>query len=228
VHLRRWPGRRSTGAAATDVEEPRVAGPKHTNPLFASAYDTIMRPLEALGVRDQRRRIGEAARGRVLEIGAGTGAMLAHYTPTVTEVVATEVDPRMLERAGAKADHARVPVVLREADAQQLPFDDATFDTVVVTLSLCTIPDPQAALREARRVLRRDGQLLFVEHVRSLRPGVGRLQDAVTPVWRRVASGCHLNRDTVGVIERSGFRVEHLWRSGGRRGSMVQGRAEPR
>ena len=202
-----------------------MASDGRRRPLFPAVYDTIMRPLEAWGVRDQRRRIGEAARGRVLEIGAGTGAMLPHYTSAVTEVVATEVDPHMLEQATGKLEQARVPVGLREVDAESLPFEDATFDTLVVALSLCTIPRAATALREGRRVLRDDGQLLFVEHVRSLRPAVAGLQDLVTPVWKRVAGGCHPNRDTLAVIERCGFRIEEVWRSGKRRGSVVQGRA---
>lgn len=196
--------------------------------LFPMVYDTIMRPLEAAGVRDQRRRIGEAARGRVLELAAGTGAMLEHYGAEVTEVVATEVDPQMLGQATGRAERAAVPVELREVDAQTLPFEDAAFDTVVVALSLCTIPEPRAALGEARRVLRDDGQLLFVEHVRSLRPSIARLQDTITPLWRRMAGGCHLNRDTLRVLEDCGFRIVDVWRSGRGRGSMVQGRAEVR
>jgi ubiquinone/menaquinone biosynthesis C-methylase UbiE len=198
------------------------------NPLLAAIYDVIMRPMEAWGVRDQRRRVGAAARGRVLEIGAGTGAMLPHYTDAVVEVVATEVDPHMLRRAERKVGRTGVAVQLREVDAQRLPFEDATFDTVVVALSLCTIPDAPSALREARRVLRDDGQLLFVEHVRSLRPFVARVQDAATPLWKRVAGGCHLNRDTVTAIDGAGFRIEDIWRSGRQQGSIVQGRAEPR
>jgi ubiquinone/menaquinone biosynthesis C-methylase UbiE len=205
-----------------------MTGAQHGNRLLASVYDVVMRPLEAWGVRDQRRRIGAAARGRVLEIGAGTGAMLPHYTAAVDEVVATEVDPHMLRRAERKAGRAEVAVLLREVDAQHLPFEDDTFDTVVVALSLCTIPDAPAALREARRVLHDDGQLLFVEHVRSLRPRVARLQDAATPVWKRLAGGCHLNRDTVSRIDGAGFRIAEIWRSGRQQGSIVQGRAEPR
>jgi ubiquinone/menaquinone biosynthesis C-methylase UbiE len=205
-----------------------MTGRQHGNRVLASIYDLVMHPLEAWGVRDQRRRLGAAARGRVLEIGAGTGAMLPHYTGEVVEVVATEVDPHMLRRAERKAGRSAVAVRLRQVDAQRLPFEDATFDTVVVALSLCTIPDAEAALREARRVLHDDGQLLFVEHVRSLRPRIARLQDAVTPLWKRLAGGCHLNRDTVTTIEGAGFRIEGIWRSGRQQGSIVQGRAEPR
>lgn len=197
------------------------------NRALAAVYDTVMVPLEAFGMRRQRHRAGAEARGRVLEIGAGTGAMLPHYGAEVTEVVATEPDPHMLRRAGGRAGRTSIPVRLVEADAQDLPFDDDTFDTVVTALSLCTIPAPEAALSEARRVLRGDGQLLFVEHVRSLRPAVGRVQDLVTPAWRTVAGGCHPNRDTVQTIERAGFRLTSVWRSGKHRGSLVQGRAEP-
>lgn len=197
------------------------------NRLLAAVYDTVMRPLERLAVRGQRRRVGAAAQGRVLELGAGTGAMLPHYGEAVSEVIATDPDAHMLRRAGRRRSLARVPVELRQVDAQALPFEDATFDTVVVALSLCTVPRPEAALQEARRVLRPDGELLFVEHVRSLRPAVARLQDWLTPGWRLVAGGCHLNRETVTIVEQAGFRVTSVWRSGGRRGSLVQGRAAP-
>ena len=197
------------------------------NRLLASVYDTVMLPIEAFGIREQRRRIGAAARGRVLELGAGTGAMLEHYGDQVEEVVATDPDPHMLSRAVPRRHPAAVPVDLRQVDAQDLPFDDASFDTVVVALSLCTIPDPDRALAEARRVLRPDGRLLFVEHVRSGRPFLARLQSSLTPAWRKVAGGCHLDRDTVASIERAGFRIDHLWRNGDGKGTIVQGHASP-
>lgn len=199
-----------------------------STPWFAAGYDVIMRPVEAAGVRAQRRRIGRAARGRVLEIAAGTGAMLGHYGPEVTEVIATEPDAAMLRRAGRRAASAGVPVHLCQADAQRLPVADGSIDSVVVALSLCTIPDVAQALAEARRVLAADGQLLFVEHVRSLRPILARAQAALTPVWKRLAGGCHLDRASVAAIERAGFELTDLWRSGGRRGVLVQGRAVPR
>lgn len=197
------------------------------NRFLAAIYDTVMVPVEALGIRGQRRRIGAAARGRVLELGAGTGAMLEHYGQDVDEVVATDPDPHMLARAVPRRHPAKVPVELREADAQELPFADATFDTVVVALSLCTIPDPHRALAEARRVLRPEGQLLFVEHVRSPRSWLARVQRLLTPAWEKVAGGCQLDRDTVANIRQAGFDVEGLWRSGGGRGTIVQGTAIP-
>ena len=197
------------------------------NRFLAAIYDTVMVPVEALGIRGQRRRIGAAARGRVLELGAGTGAMLEHYGEGVDEVVATDPDPHMLARAVPRRRPARVPVEIRQADAQDLPFEDASFDTVVVALSLCTIPDPHRALAEARRVLRPDGRLLFVEHVRSPRPWLARLQELLTPAWAKVAGGCQLDRDTVANIRQAGFSVEDLWRSGGGSGTIVQGAATP-
>lgn len=197
------------------------------NRFLAAVYDTIMVPVEALGIRGQRRRIGAAARGRVLELGAGTGAMLEHYGEDVEEVVATDPDPHMLARAEPRRDPARVPVELREADAQDLPFPDASFDTVVVALSLCTIPDPDRALAEARRVLRPDGRLLFVEHVRSPRAWLARIQRLLTPAWEKVAGGCQLDRDTVATIRRAGFEIDDLWRSGDGSGTIVQGTATP-
>ncbi|MDX1659682.1 MAG: methyltransferase domain-containing protein [Nitriliruptorales bacterium] len=198
------------------------------NPLLAAVYDLVMKPMESLGLAGQRARTAGAARGRVLEIAAGTGAMFRHYPPEEVEgVVATEPDPDMLRRARGRAQDAPVPVELQLADAQALPFEDQSFDTVLVALSLCTIPDPVAALSEARRVLRPDGRLVFLEHVRSRRGWVASLQHALTPVWRQVAGGCHLDRDTVSAIERAGFEIERLWRSGDERGSMVQGEARP-
>lgn len=197
------------------------------NRFLAAIYDTVMVPVEALGMRGQRRRIGDAARGRVLEVGAGTGAMLEHYGDDVDEVVATEPDPHMLARAVRRRRPAKIPVQIRQADAQDLPFEDASFDTVVVALALCTIPDPRRALTEARRVLRPGGRLLFVEHVRSPRPWLAKLQRLLTPVWQKVAGGCHLDRDTVADIRQAGFDVENVWRSGGGRGTIVQGTATP-
>jgi ubiquinone/menaquinone biosynthesis C-methylase UbiE len=200
--------------------------PRH-NPFVAAVYDWFLLPLEELSLRKQRHRIGMAASGEVLEIGAGTGAMLGHYGPAVTRVVATDVDPHMLRRMAGKVAHARVPVEQRIVDAQRLPFADESFDTVVSTLSLCTIPDAAAAVREARRVLRADGRLLFLEHVRSGNPRMARVQALATPLWRRVAAGCHLDRDSERVLRTAGFDLVSVWRSRGGRGSLIQGSAAP-
>jgi ubiquinone/menaquinone biosynthesis C-methylase UbiE len=181
-----------------------------------------MRVQDALGLGRQRQRTAREATGRVLELGVGTGLNLPHYE-AATEVVGVDPDPYMLRRARRRAAAAPVPVELLEASAEALPFEDASFDTVVVALSLCTIPDPAAALREAKRVLRPEGRLVFLEHVRSDKPWLARLQDRLERPWGRVAGGCHPNRDTVAAIERE-FEVERVWR----KGVIVQGAARPR
>jgi len=192
------------------------------HPLVAALYDPLMRVQDALGLGRQRARTAAAATGRVLELGVGTGLNLPHYEHA-DEVVGVDPDPHMLSRARARAAAAPRPVTLLEASAESLPFDDGEFDSVVVALSLCTIPDAGAALAEARRVLAPEGRLVFLEHVRSERPWVARLQDRVAPAWRRAAGGCNPNRDTVAAIGEQ-FEVERLWR----KGVVVQGTARPR
>jgi ubiquinone/menaquinone biosynthesis C-methylase UbiE len=190
------------------------------HPLVAALYDPLMRAQDALGFRRQRARTAGAARGRVLELGVGTGLNLPWYAHA-DEVVGVDPDAHMLRRARGRAAAAPCPVELVEADAESLPFGDGEFDTVVVALSLCTIPEPRAALSEARRVLAPQGQLVFLEHVRSERPWVAWLQDRITPAWRRMAGGCHPNRDTVAAIGEQ-FEIERVWR----KGVIVQGTAK--
>ncbi len=195
---------------------------KSGHPFLAAIYDAFMFPQELLGLRRQRVRTAGAATGSVLELGVGTGLNLPHYT-SAGEVVGIDPNPHMLRRAQRRAEKAPCPVRLVEADAQDLPFGEHEFDTVVVTLSFCTIPDPAVAVAEARRVLKPDGRFLFFEHVRSEKPWVARLQRGVTPAWKRVAGGCHLNRSTVATIEGE-FELERIWR----KGVLVQGSARPR
>ena len=192
------------------------------HPLVAAIYDAFMLPQELLGVRRQRARTAGAATGTVLELGVGPGLNLLHYAGA-GKVVGIDPDPHMLKRARRRAAKAPCPVRLVEAGAQDIPFGEHEFDTVVVTLTFCTIPDPVAAVAEARRVLKPDGRFLFFEHVRSEKPWVARLQDAVTPAWKRVAGGCHWNRSTLATIE-GGFEIERIWR----KGIFVQGAARPR
>lgn len=196
----------------------RVAG----HPVVAALYDPLMRVQDALGFRRQRQRTAGSATGRVLELGVGSGLNLPHYR-AAAEVVGVDPDPHMLRRARARAAAAPCPVELVAASAERLPFPDGSFDTVVVALALCTIADPAAALREAKRVLRPEGRLIFLEHVRSESPRAAALQDRVERLWMRLAGGCHPNRDTVAAIERE-FAVERLRR----RGIVVQGEATPR
>jgi ubiquinone/menaquinone biosynthesis C-methylase UbiE len=177
--------------------------------LFARFYDRALAQTEAAGLADRRAALLAQARGRVLELGAGTGLNLAHYPAGLDELVLTEPEEPMLrllrERAGGVATVVAAP-------AERLPFDDAGFDTVVTTLTLCTVADLPAALAEVRRVLAPGGRLLFLEHVRSDEPRVARRQDLVAPLWRRLGHGCHCNRATLQAIEAASLElrdVEH-------------------
>ena len=179
--------------------------------LFALTYDRQLAKVEAAGLRELRRQLVASAKGSVLEIGAGTGANLAFYGADV-ELTLTEPERPMLARLQRRlAASSRRPTVLR-APAEDLPFDDDSFDTVVSTLVLCGVDDQPRSLRELRRVLRPGGQLLFIEHVRSDEPRFARRQDRMNPLNRFVA-GCDCNRPTLGGIEAAGFgvtEVEHL------------------
>ncbi len=159
-------------------------------------------------MNERRGRLLTGARGAVLEIGGGTGANLPHYRG-VERVIVSEPDPFMRKRLGPKLEDASVPVEISAAGAEALPFPDASFDTVVSTLVLCTVLDQGAALEEVRRVLRPGGRLLFIEHVRA-DGAAARWQDRLEPLWGRLLGGCHPNRDTVAAIEEAGFEIEVL------------------
>jgi ubiquinone/menaquinone biosynthesis C-methylase UbiE len=172
--------------------------------IFATFYDRALAAQEDAGLRDARHELLAQARGRVLEIGAGTGLNRQHYTDAVTELVLTEPEEPMAKRLRKRAGSATVVV----APAEELPFADASFDTVVSTLVLCTVRSPEAAMAEIRRVLKPDGSLLLLEHVRSGDPDLARWQDRLLPLHRRVAHGCHPNRDTAALLARAGFDVD--------------------
>ncbi|HWS82458.1 MAG TPA: class I SAM-dependent methyltransferase [Rubrobacter sp.] len=176
------------------------------HPVFAALYDLVGASAERRWMGARRRRLLAGARGAVLEIGGGTGANLAHYR-NVDRVTIAEPDPFMRSRIGPKLEDARVPVEVSAAGAEALPFPDGSFDTVVSTLVLCTVPDQAAALDEVRRILRPGGRLLFIEHVRAA-GSMARWQDRLEPLWRRLFGGCHPNRDTVAAIEEAGFEIE--------------------
>jgi len=180
--------------------------------LFAAMYDRMSRKSEEAGMRALRHGLLAAASGDVLEIGAGTGLNLAHYNGSVDSLVVTEPDSAMLSRLQRKArEQAPLAKVLR-APAEDLPFEDGTFDTVVSTLVLCGVDDQERALREARRVLRPGGRLLFMEHVRSDDPALARFQDRMN--WlNRLVVDCDCNRPTLTTIEGVGFNVERLDRT---------------
>ncbi len=180
--------------------------------LFAAVYDRMIAASEEACVAEWRRELLAGLDGAVLELGAGTGLNLARYPSTVDRLVLVEPDRHMRAKLEAKLAEVapRFPVEVVDVGAEHLPFDDGAFDAVVSTLVLCTVPDPAAALAEARRVLRPGGRLLFLEHVvaadRSKRHA---WQRRLEPLWKRVAGGCHLTRDTVAAIEGAGFEVEH-------------------
>lgn len=172
--------------------------------LRARCYDAVMEPVERSWLDAVRAQWVGRAHGRVLEIGAGTGANLRHYRPDAA-VTACEPDPDMRARLAERARVRHIEVV--DAPATHLPFADATFDDVVATLVFCSVPAPAAALAEVRRVLRPGGRLIGVEHVRSTLPDRARMQRRVTPAWRCVTGGCDLARDTLTTVERAGFEV---------------------
>jgi ubiquinone/menaquinone biosynthesis C-methylase UbiE len=178
--------------------------------VVAALYDRATAAAERGWLGDQRRALLSTAAGRTLEIGAGTGANLAHLPAAVTTLVLAEPDPAMrrrLERrlAGAPRSGARVDA----SRAERLDLADAGVDTVVATLVLCSVEDPVAALAEVRRVLRPGGRLLLLEHVRAA-GARGRWQERLSPLWRRVAAGCHPDRDTLAAVRAAGFATDDL------------------
>jgi len=177
---------------------------------FSAFYDRAMKATEEAGMREIRREALSAARGRTIDIGAGTGINLGLYPEGLTELVLAEPDEHMLRHMRPKLPTASGRIELVQAPADRLPFPDDTFDTAVFTLVLCTVPDPDAALTEAARVLRPGGQLIFVEHVRAQSPGLARWQDRLERPWRLFGDGCHCNRDTVATIEASPFELESV------------------
>jgi ubiquinone/menaquinone biosynthesis C-methylase UbiE len=157
-----------------------------------------------------RRRVVPAAEGRVLEVGAGSGLNFPFYGSAVTEVVALEPSPRLAGMAEKTAADSGVPVEMLKASAEAIPLPDHSIDTVVTTWTLCSIPDVARALDEMRRVLKPGGRLLFVEHGLSPDAGVRRWQDRLTPAWKRIGGGCHLNRPIAPLIENAGFAMDRL------------------
>jgi len=176
---------------------------------FAALYDHLLEGTEEAGLRERRREVLSRARGRTIDIGAGTGANLGLFPDGLDQIVMAEPDPHMTKRLRNKLAEAGAGVELVEAGAESLPFDDDSFDTAVFTLVLCTVPDPSAALAEAARILKPGGQLLFVEHVRG-EERLARWQDRLERPWKFVADGCRCNRDTIANIEASPLEIEQV------------------
>jgi ubiquinone/menaquinone biosynthesis C-methylase UbiE len=161
-------------------------------------------------LRPYRERVAGAAKGRVLDVGIGSGLNLPFYARQAQEIFGLDPSPRLLARSRNEAQRIQTPVHLLEGTAERIPLADRSMDTVVMTWTGCSIPEVAAALREMRRVLKVDGGLLFVEHGRAPEPGVARWQDRLTPFWQRFSGGCHLNRKIDDLLSDAGFRIDRL------------------
>ena len=175
--------------------------------IFAAIYDRFMAKTEKAGLQAQRQTLLASASGQVLEVGGGTGANLACYGAAVESLTITEPEPPMIKRLQKRVGETSLLTQVLRAPAEDLPFNDDTFDTVVTTLVLCTVSDQPRALREIRRVLRPGGRLLFIEHVRAEDPRLARRQDRMNGINRVVGHGCNCNRPTLDVIEAAGFSI---------------------
>ncbi|MFP4484988.1 MAG: class I SAM-dependent methyltransferase [Spirochaetaceae bacterium] len=207
--------------------------------LLSHSFDMLMAPLEASSLRRRREALIGRAAGRVLEVGAGTGANLSHYREAnLEEVTVSDVElrPAVLTRGadvgiahhGDDGNHGtngtRAMLRFRRTAVENLPFPDAYFDTVVSTLVFCSVTDPYEGLRQVRRVLKPGGKFLFIEHILPEHGPAQPLFNAVTPVWKHLAGGCHLNRRTVRFIRESGFLIEEMRYFAN--GAFVEGIAE--
>jgi len=177
--------------------------------MFSAFYDRAFEATEEAGLRQMRADLLAQARGRVLELGSGTGLNLELYPREgLDSLTLTEPDPHMFKQLQERAKENCPGAELLEAGAEKLPFDDGSFDTVVVTLVLCTVPNQPAAFEEISRVLAPGGRLLFLEHVRATNdPSLARWQDRLEKPWRFLGDGCHCNRDTVAGLRAAGFEV---------------------
>jgi|ERR1035437_3853302 ubiquinone/menaquinone biosynthesis C-methylase UbiE len=180
-----------------------------SHPVFARIYARVAEMSERRGGAEHRRRLLTGLQGRVVEVGAGSGANFPHYPTSVSEVIAVEPERYLRERAEHTASQAPVSVSVAYGRADRLPGEAESFDAGVVALVLCTVPDQRSALAELYRVIRPGGELRFYEHVLAHSRWEARLQrfsDAT--FWPRLAGGCHLARDTTAAIERAGFQIE--------------------
>lgn len=179
--------------------------------FFAHHYDSFMEPVERRCLGAVRSTLLAQSSGRVLEVGAGTGANLPHYPEGAYPLVSEpDRDMRLELRSKFAGEVARAPFPrVLAAEAERLPFGAAAFDCVVVTLVLCSVRDPLEVSREIRRVLVPGGRLLFVEHVRAAGRH-GAWQDRLQPLWSAVGCGCHPNRDTPAILQKAGFEFDEL------------------
>jgi ubiquinone/menaquinone biosynthesis C-methylase UbiE len=175
--------------------------------LFPRVLDLVMQQKQMVPFRE---RIGKAASGRVLDIGIGSGLNLPFYGQQTDHVYGVDPSAELLQFAEERAREAHVPVELRRGSGEALPLDDKCVDTVVMTFTLCSVNDAARTLAEIRRVLKPGGVLLFAEHGHVPEIRVARWQDRLTPIWKRIAGGCHLNRKPDDLMRSAGFRIESL------------------
>lgn len=179
------------------------------HPIFARVYERVAQTAERRGGAEHRQRTLTGLTGRVIEVGAGSGANFAHYPSSVEQVLAVEPEDYLRERASKAAAVAPVAVTVVDGVGGRLPAEDGSFDAGVAALVLCTVPDQDVALAELFRVIRPGGELRFYEHVVAKTPLQARFQRlADATFWPRLAGGCHMARDTRQAIERAGFQIE--------------------
>ena len=200
--------------------------------LFARVYEPLMAKTEKEGLADLRRQLLGDLSGDVLEVGAGTGLNVEVYPETVTSLTFTEPSAPMAARLRQRVEQARPSATVVDASAEQLPFDDASFDAVVCTLVLCSVTSPTAAAREMRRVLRPDGRLVVIEHVAAPDGWAATAQRALTPVQKVAGRNCHLTRNTRATLDAAGFDTStvvdfHLPGGGAALFPAIQGVATP-
>jgi SAM-dependent methyltransferase len=186
-----------------------AAGTAVAHPVFAALYSRMARGIEAGPVGAERRALLASARGVVVDLGSGVGLNLPHLGPAVTAVHAIEPDPHMVRRLTPNLPPG---AVVHQVGAETLPLDDASVDTVLATLTLCTVQDPDAVVGEIRRVLRPGGQVLVLEHVRSLDPALAAWQQRLRVPWRWFGAGCDPTRDTAATFTAAGFDTGGLRR----------------
>ncbi len=176
---------------------------------MALLYERFTEPMERAGLAAIRARLAADLRGRILEVGCGTGLNFVHY-PAAVEVTAVEPIEEFRTFAAERAKQAQAHITVQDGDAQALPFADASFDGALQTLVFCSVPDEAQGLLELRRVLRPGAPVRFFEHVRSSRIAGAIVQDICNPLWRWAMDGCNINRDTVRTIETCGFQIDEI------------------
>jgi ubiquinone/menaquinone biosynthesis C-methylase UbiE len=176
---------------------------------FAKWYDKFMNPLEQGAFREIRKDLIQRASGKVLELGSGTGINFPFYQD-VQSVIAIEPNPSMIQHSLMKKEIASVPIEILQSSAEELPFPDHSFDTVVATLVFCTIQNVEKALQEIHRICKPNGKILLFEHVLMKNPVLRKIQIHLTPFWSKICDGCCLDRDTVSVLHKHGFRIIEL------------------